>query len=140
MHICKSFTFDAAHKLDRFPDGHPCARLHGHTYRVELIVVGPLDTTGIICDYADIAAAWAPIHEALDHRYLNEIPGLETPTTEIMANWIYERLCKHRMNSRFDYFGAVSEEAPEGQFHRHLYACISRVRVYESSTTYAEAP
>lgn len=134
MHICKSFTFDAAHKLDRFPDGHPCARLHGHTYRVELVVEGALDEQGIICDYADIAAAWAPLHAELDHRYLNEVQGLELPTTEVLAHWIYRGVSKLRLNERT----AVTSDPDHIAYSR--YASITRVRVYESSTTYCEVP
>lgn len=91
--IWKEFTFEAAHYLPHVPEGHKCRRLHGHSYRVEVRVRGPLDPRlGWVMDFADLKAAWAPLDEALDHRYLNEIPGLENPTSEVLARWIWERL------------------------------------------------
>src|SRR5689334_12439095 len=78
--IAKRFDFDAAHWLPNVPDGHKCKRMHGHTYRVELVFWGELDERGFILDYAEIDALWAPIHEALDHRLLNDI--VPNPTTE----------------------------------------------------------
>lgn len=112
--ISKTFDFDAAHRLLSLPDTHKCHRLHGHTYRVEVRLRGELDEHGMVVDYARIAAAWQPVHDALDHRYLNEVPGLETPTTEVLAGWILARL------------------------RRDLPSMVA-VRVYESASTYAEA-
>jgi 6-pyruvoyltetrahydropterin/6-carboxytetrahydropterin synthase len=90
--IFKEFTFEAAHRLPLVPDGHKCARLHGHSFRVEVHVAGEVDPrTGWIMDFADIEAAFAPIREQLDHQYLNEIEGLENPTSEVLAQWIWER-------------------------------------------------
>src|SRR3954451_588686 len=81
--IFKEFTFEAAHRLPFVPDGHKCARLHGHSYRVEIHVGGPVDPrTGWIMDFGDIKAAFKPLLERLDHYYLNEIDGLENPTSE----------------------------------------------------------
>ncbi len=75
------------------PPGHKCARLHGHSFRVELAVSGPVDAgTGWFIDYALLYDAWKPLHEKLDHNYLNEIPGLENPTSEILAAWVWERV------------------------------------------------
>lgn len=91
--IFKEFTFEAAHRLPAVPPEHKCARLHGHSFRVALHVRGPVDArTGWIMDFADIAAAWQPMHAALDHRYLNEVAGLENPTSEHLARWIFERV------------------------------------------------
>ncbi len=93
MRITKDFTFEAAHLLPNVPEGHKCARLHGHSFGVSVSVDGPVgETTGWVLDFADLSAAWTPLHDQLDHRYLNEIPGLENPTSEIMAMWIWERL------------------------------------------------
>lgn len=87
------FRFEAAHRLPRVPPGHKCARLHGHSFRVELAVSGPVDpATGWFIDFGVLYDAWKPLHEELDHNYLNEIPGLENPTSEILAGWVWERL------------------------------------------------
>jgi 6-pyruvoyltetrahydropterin/6-carboxytetrahydropterin synthase len=93
MDIFKIFTIEAAHRLPNVPPGHKCARLHGHSFRVELHVSGPLDPhTGWVMDFADIKTAFLPIYERLDHHYLNDIEGLENPTSERLAAWIWEQL------------------------------------------------
>jgi len=87
------FTFEAAHLLPTFPEGHKCRRLHGHSFRVEVEVSGLADARqGYLIDYGQIKSAFEPIREQLDHRYLNEIEGLENPTSEVLARWIWERL------------------------------------------------
>lgn len=91
--IFRQFGFEAAHRLPNVPEGHKCARLHGHSFRVEVHVSGPVDPAlGWVMDFADLAAAWAPVHDLVDHRYLNEIEGLENPTSENLAAWIWDRL------------------------------------------------
>ncbi|MFN2571140.1 MAG: 6-carboxytetrahydropterin synthase QueD [Gemmatimonadales bacterium] len=93
MEIRKSFSIEAAHRLPNVPAGHKCARLHGHSFAIEIAAGGPVDPiTGWIVDYADIKAAFQPLYEQLDHHYLNEIPGLENPTSEHLAMWIWDRL------------------------------------------------
>lgn len=93
MEIFKEFTFEAAHRLPNVPPDHKCFRLHGHSFRVALHVRGPVDPhTGWILDFADISAAWQPMHALLDHRYLNEVEGLSNPTSEHLARWIFERV------------------------------------------------
>jgi 6-pyruvoyltetrahydropterin/6-carboxytetrahydropterin synthase len=93
MDIFKSFTLEAAHRLPNVPEGHKCARLHGHSFRVELHVSGELDPhTGWVMDFADLKAIFQPLYRRLDHHYLNEIEGLENPTSERLAVWIWERL------------------------------------------------
>jgi 6-pyruvoyltetrahydropterin/6-carboxytetrahydropterin synthase len=111
--ISKMFDFDAAHYLPSVEDGHKCKRLHGHTYRVEVGCAGVIDKRGMVLDYAEMAAAWKPIEAQLDHYCLNDIAGLENPTTEVLAPWIMARLV---------------DALPQLVF----------VRVYESATTWCE--
>jgi 6-pyruvoyltetrahydropterin/6-carboxytetrahydropterin synthase len=93
MDIYKVFTIEAAHRLPNVPAGHKCARLHGHSFRVEVHVRGPVgEKTGWVMDFADIKAAFQPLSDQLDHRYLNEVEGLSNPTSEDLARWIWERL------------------------------------------------
>jgi 6-pyruvoyltetrahydropterin/6-carboxytetrahydropterin synthase len=93
MEIFKEFTFEAAHRLPNVPAGHKCGRLHGHSYRVEVHVAGPMDEmAGWVRDFADIKCAFKPLENILDHNYLNEIDGLENPTSEVLARWIWLRL------------------------------------------------
>lgn len=111
--IAKRFTFDAAHRLGNLPANHKCYRMHGHTYEVELVFTGSVDD-GFVLDYADIATMWAPLNELLDHRVLNDVPGLEVPSTEHLAAWI----CAHMVQVAAERF--------------------SKVIVRESSTTWCE--
>ena len=93
MHIHKVFQIEAAHRLPHVPAGHKCARLHGHSFRIEIHVEGEPDPTmGWVMDFAEVKAAFAPLIEQLDHHYLNEIEGLENPTSETLARWIFRRL------------------------------------------------
>src|SRR5689334_15827645 len=93
MEIYKEFTFEAAHRLPNVPADHKCARLHGHSYRVQIWVKGPVDDKlGWVMDFAEIKGAFEPLRMKLDHYYLNEIEGLENPTSEVLAAWIWKRL------------------------------------------------
>jgi 6-pyruvoyltetrahydropterin/6-carboxytetrahydropterin synthase len=93
MNIFREFTFESAHRLPRVPAGHKCGQLHGHSYRVEIHVSGAVDTdTGWVMDFGEIKSAFQPLHESLDHHYLNEVDGLENPTSETLARWIWRRL------------------------------------------------
>lgn len=94
MELFKEFTFEAAHRLPSVPPDHRCARLHGHSYRVRIHVSGEVDpASGMVIDFTDIKAAFKPIvDEYLDHYYLNDVPGLENPTSENLARWIWQRL------------------------------------------------
>lgn len=112
--ICKQFDFDAAHRLPNVSKDHKCYRMHGHTYRVEVVCEGEPDDRGMVVDYEEIAVAWAPIHAMVDHRILNEVPGLENPTTEVLAPFVLRLL-------------------------RDTSLPVTAVRVYESTTTWCEA-
>lgn len=93
MEIYKEFVFEAAHRLPHVPEGHKCRRLHGHSFRVEIHVRGEVDPVlGWVRDFADLKEAFEPLYRQLDHRHLNEIDGLENPTSENLAVWIWQRL------------------------------------------------
>lgn len=116
--LCKSFKFDAAHHLDFLPDGHKCRRMHGHTYQVYVSLRGEAPD-GFMIDYADVAAIVQPVVDLVDHRELNQVDGLEIPTTETLVWWFIHRLSKpFKANDLLHQLG---------------------VRVYESDTTYCEA-
>ena len=93
MELRKTFQFEAAHYLPHLPEDHKCRRLHGHSFKVDVVVEGECDPTlGWVMDYADIRHAIKPVRAQLDHFYLNEISGLENPTSENVARWIWDRL------------------------------------------------
>jgi queuosine biosynthesis protein QueD len=93
VRLVKSFTFEAAHRLPNLPEDHKCRRLHGHSFSVEIICEGEIDPeTGWLVDFGEIKSSFRPLYEQLDHRYLNEVPGLENPTAENIARWIWIRL------------------------------------------------
>jgi 6-pyruvoyltetrahydropterin/6-carboxytetrahydropterin synthase len=93
MEIFREFTFEAAHRLPNVPEGHKCARLHGHSYKVIVHVEAPVDSeSGWVMDFGDLKKAFKPLEAQLDHYYLNDIEGLENPTSEVLARWIWERL------------------------------------------------
>jgi 6-pyruvoyltetrahydropterin/6-carboxytetrahydropterin synthase len=93
MQLRKSFHIESAHRLPHVPSGHKCGRIHGHSFTVEIAIDGPVDPRfGWVMDYADIKSAFQPIHDLLDHNFLNDVPGLENPTSEVLARWIWDRL------------------------------------------------
>ena len=93
MELFRVFRIEAAHRLPNVPPDHKCARLHGHSFRIEVHLTGEVDQrSGWVVDFSDISEAFSPIHSQLDHHYLNEIPGLENPTSENLAKWIWTRL------------------------------------------------
>jgi 6-pyruvoyltetrahydropterin/6-carboxytetrahydropterin synthase len=115
--LVKEFRFEAAHFLPNVPEGHKCRRIHGHSFRGEISVRGPIDPAlGWVMDFADLRTAVDPLVRELDHYLLNEIDGLENPTAERLAVWIWNRLAPilpmiHRVTieetctSRCNYFG-----------------------------------
>lgn len=93
MDLRRTFQFEAAHLLPHLPETHKCRRLHGHSFQVEIVVTGDVDPAfGWVMDYADVKAAFKPLWERLDHYYLNEVKGLENPTSENLAIWIWNEL------------------------------------------------
>jgi queuosine biosynthesis protein QueD len=93
VRLVKGFSFEAAHRLPNAPEGHKCARLHGHSFHVELVVEGEADPrTAWLIDFGEIKNLFDPILQRLDHRYLNDIEGLENPTAEEIARWIWRQV------------------------------------------------
>ena len=93
MELFKVFQIEAAHRLPNLPADHKCSRLHGHSFRIEVHVSGEVDPNlGWVMDFADMKEKFQPVFEQLDHNYLNDIEGLENPTSEVLAQWIWQRL------------------------------------------------
>ena len=93
IELVKDYRFEAAHQLPRVPDGHKCKRLHGHSFQFEVRLAGEVDpSTGFLIDFWELDRVVAPLLERIDHRYLNEVEGLENPTSEVLAAWIYRCL------------------------------------------------
>ena len=93
MEIWRSFTFESAHYLPKVPEGHKCGNMHGHTYTVDVRLEGDVDpVAGWVRDFGDIKEAFRPLEAMLDHRLLNDVPGLDNPTSEHLARWLWDRL------------------------------------------------
>jgi 6-pyruvoyltetrahydropterin/6-carboxytetrahydropterin synthase len=93
VELIKEYRFEAAHLLPNVPAGHKCARLHGHSFKFEVHVVGSVDArTGWFVDYGDLDAIVMPLVDQLDHHYLNEIAGLENPTSEVCVKWLFDHI------------------------------------------------
>jgi 6-pyruvoyltetrahydropterin/6-carboxytetrahydropterin synthase len=93
MNVFKTFTIEAARSLPNLPDGHPCKNIHGHSFKITITVTGNVDNkTGFVMDFGDIVETFNPLLSKLDHSYLNDIEGLENPSSENVCQWIWERL------------------------------------------------
>lgn len=90
--IGRTYRFESAHRLPNLPDGHKCKNLHGHNYRMEVVLRGGLDGRGFVKDFAEMDAEVGPLLKLVDHRLLNDVEGLENPTAEIIAGWFFERI------------------------------------------------
>lgn len=91
--LVREYQFEAAHALPRVPEGHKCARMHGHSYRVTVVIEGEVGAeTGWVMDFAEVDGVVDPVISRLDHRTLNEIPGLENPTSEHLAGWLWREI------------------------------------------------
>ncbi|QDP27137.2 MULTISPECIES: 6-carboxytetrahydropterin synthase QueD [Bradyrhizobium] len=90
--IGRTYRFEAAHHLPKVPDGHKCKNMHGHNYRIEVVLSGKLDERGFVADFAEMDADVFPLIRQVDHRVLNDVPGLENPTAEVIAAWFLARI------------------------------------------------
>ena len=96
MDVFRVFQIEAAHRLPNVPEGHKCARMHGHSFRIEIHITGPVGPeSGGVMDFADLRKAFQPLYDQLDHHCLNDIEGLDNPTSENLAGWVWERLAPH---------------------------------------------
>jgi len=93
MEIFKTFTIESARSLPNLPNGHPCKNIHGHSFKIIITVSGKVNiNTGFVMDFSEIDSAFAPIYKQIDHAYLNDLNGLENPSSENLCQWIWSRL------------------------------------------------
>jgi len=126
VELTKTFRFEAAHHLPRLPPEHKCHRIHGHGYQIVVTVRGAVDpTTGWFLDFSEISGAVKPLVCELDHQLLNDLPGLENPTAEVLAVWLWDRLhgrlrglheveVRETDSASCRYRGELAEDAEEG--------------------------
>ena len=109
MDLFRIYYLQCARRLPGLPEAHPCSRVHGHTFTIKVTLRGPIDPAyGWVMDFNAMDSAWRPVHDELDHRYLNDVAGLENPTSEALAVWLWRRL-----QSAMPYLASVS--VMEGQ-------------------------
>jgi 6-pyruvoyltetrahydropterin/6-carboxytetrahydropterin synthase len=111
--ITRRYHFESAHWLPHVPDWHKCRRMHGHNYEMEIVIEGVPKPDGFILDFFDVDKEVLPLLQAVDHRCLNEISGLENPTAELIAAWFLEQL-------------------------QTMYPPATKVRIYETKDCWAE--
>ncbi|MFL2983688.1 MAG: 6-carboxytetrahydropterin synthase QueD [Candidatus Neomarinimicrobiota bacterium] len=93
MEIYKTFAVEAARSLPNLPDGHPCKKIHGHSFKITITVAGQIDeNTGFVMDFSEIDSSFSPIHKLIDHSYLNDLEGLDNPSSENLCKWIWSKL------------------------------------------------
>jgi 6-pyruvoyltetrahydropterin/6-carboxytetrahydropterin synthase len=91
--LSREYRFEAAHSLPNVPEDHKCRRIHGHSYHIDIVIEGEVDAEmGWVMDFADMDRVVSPIIARLDHRYLNELPGLSNPTSELLAGWLWREI------------------------------------------------
>ncbi len=91
--LSRDYHFEAAHRLPRVPATHKCSRVHGHSYHVTITLSGSIDSDmGWLVDFADVDRVIDPVIARIDHTLLNEIPGLENPTSELLAVWLWREI------------------------------------------------
>ena len=89
----RTYRFESAHFLPKVPEGHKCARMHGHSYVVGVVIEGDIDPDrGWLMDFSDIDKHVQPLVTSLDHRVLNEVAGLDNPTSELLAVWLWGKI------------------------------------------------
>ena len=94
MIVFKEFTFEAAHKLPLVPKNHKCSNLHGHSFKVRISVDGPINEMGWVMDFSELKEICSPHINELDHSFLNDVVGLDNPTSENIAIWLWEKISK----------------------------------------------
>jgi len=93
MDVCKTFSIEAARSLPHLPENHPCSKIHGHSFKITLMVSGPVDKdTGFVMDFGELETLFEPLRKQIDHSYLNDIEGLENPSSENLCKWIWKKL------------------------------------------------
>jgi 6-pyruvoyltetrahydropterin/6-carboxytetrahydropterin synthase len=137
VHVWRRFRFEAAHRLPKVPEGHQCGRMHGHGFEVILHANQDLAGGDMGVDFDHLQSIWSPVQDELDHACLNDIPGLENPTSEMLARWIWERL--HPALPSLSCV-TVYETATAGCHYDGLHYRIWKEQRFESALRLVQAP